>query len=198
MRRAALLAVAATVWFGLVVPATAQAQPSNYRAVLSGAQEVPARDTLARGVATFQLSDDGTELDYRLVVYNVGTYDVSIEDGEAEVTALDGRADICSFGASCCELVTGRPPFRAPKTRQWRTLREPTLRHRRHLQRNGKRNHPEACHAEAWRRRTDVSEAAHPPPRNSCGRRALRAACRPRLARRGPRPPSCPRGVRLG
>src|SRR5262249_48110299 len=27
--------------------------------------------------------------------------------------ALDGRADIYSFGASCYEITTGRPPFRA-------------------------------------------------------------------------------------
>jgi hypothetical protein len=39
--------------------------------VLSGADEVPPRDTLARGVATFRLSADGTELGYRLVVANI-------------------------------------------------------------------------------------------------------------------------------
>jgi serine/threonine protein kinase len=27
--------------------------------------------------------------------------------------ALDGRADIYSFGATCYEIVAGRPPFRA-------------------------------------------------------------------------------------
>jgi ribonucleoside-diphosphate reductase beta chain len=32
-------------------------------------------------------------LDYRLVVYNVGAYDISIEDGKAIVMALDGRAE---------------------------------------------------------------------------------------------------------
>ena len=35
------------------------------------ATRCPSVDTLARGVATFQLSDDGTELTYRLVVANI-------------------------------------------------------------------------------------------------------------------------------
>ena len=42
-----------------------------YRAPLSGGEEVPVRDTLARGVATFRLSADGTELAYRLTVANI-------------------------------------------------------------------------------------------------------------------------------
>jgi len=37
----------------------------------SGDQEVPPRDTRATGNATFQLSDDGTELHYKLIVANI-------------------------------------------------------------------------------------------------------------------------------
>lgn len=43
----------------------------NYRAHLTGAAEVPAVETQARGQATFQLSPDGTELSYRLIVANI-------------------------------------------------------------------------------------------------------------------------------
>lgn len=52
-------------------PTASMAASDNFFAVLSGANEVPARDTNARGVATFKLSDDGTELSYRLVVANI-------------------------------------------------------------------------------------------------------------------------------
>lgn len=71
MRRATLMAMVATVALGLVLPATAQAQPSNFRAVLSGADEVPVRDTRARGVAMFQVDADDSALAYRLVVANI-------------------------------------------------------------------------------------------------------------------------------
>lgn len=40
-------------------------------ATLSGANEVPARATQARGNATFKLSADGLSLDYRLIVANI-------------------------------------------------------------------------------------------------------------------------------
>jgi hypothetical protein len=43
----------------------------NFTAVLSGANEVPARDTLARGVAVFHFSPDGAVLDYRLIAANL-------------------------------------------------------------------------------------------------------------------------------
>jgi len=43
----------------------------NFVAQLSGADEVPSRDTLARGTAIFQLSDDGTVLSYRLIAANI-------------------------------------------------------------------------------------------------------------------------------
>jgi hypothetical protein len=40
-------------------------------APLAGDQEVPARDTLARGLAKFQLSADGTELSWILIASNI-------------------------------------------------------------------------------------------------------------------------------
>lgn len=43
----------------------------NFAAALSGAQEVPPVDTAARGQITLQLSKDGTELGYRLIVANI-------------------------------------------------------------------------------------------------------------------------------
>ena len=44
---------------------------NSFIATLGGDEEVPARETLARGVAIFQLSDDGTELHYRLIAANI-------------------------------------------------------------------------------------------------------------------------------
>ena len=38
---------------------------------LSGAEEVPARDTNARGNATFTLSDDGLTLSFKVIVANI-------------------------------------------------------------------------------------------------------------------------------
>jgi hypothetical protein len=55
----------------LAFTGTALAGPMNFVAVLSGAEEVPARDTNARGLAKFQLSADGTELSYILNVANI-------------------------------------------------------------------------------------------------------------------------------
>lgn len=43
----------------------------NYRAHLTGGEEVPAVETHAQGQAVFQLSRDGTELSYRLIVANI-------------------------------------------------------------------------------------------------------------------------------
>lgn len=59
----------------LIGTSAAHASPAvsgkNFVAPLSGGQEVPPADTLARGVATFKLSKDGTSLDYKLIAANI-------------------------------------------------------------------------------------------------------------------------------
>ena len=58
----------------LVIASVAYASPAssqNFAAPLSGREEVPPRDTNARGVATFKLSQDGTELSYKVNVANI-------------------------------------------------------------------------------------------------------------------------------
>lgn len=47
------------------------AVPLNFRAHLSGDQEVPGRDTDATGQAVFQLSRDGSQLNFRVNVANI-------------------------------------------------------------------------------------------------------------------------------
>jgi hypothetical protein len=45
--------------------------PDAFRAHASGREEVPVRDTRAQGQAIFQVSADGTELHYKLIVANI-------------------------------------------------------------------------------------------------------------------------------
>ena len=56
---------------GLLAVAPAAVAGDNFVATLSGGQEVPVRDTQARGVATFKLSADGTALAFKLNVANI-------------------------------------------------------------------------------------------------------------------------------
>jgi hypothetical protein len=51
--------------------ATAAPRGQNAGTALSGQEEVPSRDTLARGEATFHLSEDGESLAFRLIVSNI-------------------------------------------------------------------------------------------------------------------------------
>jgi hypothetical protein len=53
----------------LLVPVVALA--ADFVSPLSGDEEVPPRDTKARGNAAYDLSDDGTELHYKLIVSNI-------------------------------------------------------------------------------------------------------------------------------
>jgi len=43
----------------------------NFVTAMSGADEVPARDSHGRGVAIFHVSEDGTEIAYKLIVANI-------------------------------------------------------------------------------------------------------------------------------
>lgn len=59
----------------LTIVGAAAATPAHaadsYTAHLAGANELPVRDTLARGQAIFMVSDDGTEVHYRLIAANI-------------------------------------------------------------------------------------------------------------------------------
>jgi hypothetical protein len=56
----------------LVLGSAALAVDNTYLAShLNGGEEVPVRETRATGTAVFKLSDDGTELTYRLIVANI-------------------------------------------------------------------------------------------------------------------------------
>jgi hypothetical protein len=50
---------------------SAQLAPHNLRTHLSGAEEVPVRDTDAQGQAIFQVNGDGTAISYKLIVANI-------------------------------------------------------------------------------------------------------------------------------
>jgi hypothetical protein len=65
-----LLALLLVTLLGIVGVAAAN-DNSNFTVPLSGAGEVPERDTRARGVAIFHLSDDGTALEYKLISSNI-------------------------------------------------------------------------------------------------------------------------------
>lgn len=61
----------------LVSAGSASAQPSGFAADLSGAEEVPPIMNAATGRATFQVSPDGSELAFKVVVANLGNVTAS-------------------------------------------------------------------------------------------------------------------------
>ena len=69
MRRTIVLVVMLAL--GLLAVAPSAVAGDNFVATLSGGQEVPARDTQARGVATFKLREDGTALAFKVNVANI-------------------------------------------------------------------------------------------------------------------------------
>jgi len=73
MRRFGMVLAVTLLALGTLAGAATASPPAekNFIAILSGDAEVPVRDTQARGVAIFRLSDDGMSLSYRLVVANI-------------------------------------------------------------------------------------------------------------------------------
>lgn len=95
--RKTLLVIVLALAVLLVMVSTVAGQPTNYRAHLSGDQEVPAVDTTAQGQVIFQLDADGASLDYKLIVANIDNVFASHihcapagENGPVGVTLFSG------------------------------------------------------------------------------------------------------------
>jgi hypothetical protein len=69
MRRTIMLVAIGALGLLAMVPSALAGE--NFVATLSGGQEVPARDTQARGVATFKLREDGAALVFKVNVANI-------------------------------------------------------------------------------------------------------------------------------
>lgn len=72
MSRTRLLKIALLMGLAVaVVTSVALAAPRNFRTHATGSQEVPANNSRAQGQANFQLSPDGAELHFKLIVANI-------------------------------------------------------------------------------------------------------------------------------
>jgi hypothetical protein len=96
MRRT-IVAVLAAVLGVLTLAPTASAG-ENFVAPLSGREEVPARDTLAVGVATFKLRDDGAALLYKINVANL--HNVTAAHIHCAAAGVNGPVGVTLFTAA--------------------------------------------------------------------------------------------------
>jgi hypothetical protein len=71
MRTRLLTSLALSALLALPGAATAAPRGQDFGTPLSGAEEVPSRDTPARGQASFHLSADESTIDYRLIASNI-------------------------------------------------------------------------------------------------------------------------------
>jgi hypothetical protein len=81
--------------------------PHHYGTNLSGEEEVPVRDTLARGQATFHLNDDGTELRYKLNIANIE----NVLQAHIHLAAASANGSITAWlypSAPPAQLIPGR------------------------------------------------------------------------------------------
>lgn len=70
----------------------------NFRAHLSGRDEVPANDSRAQGQAIFQFSKDGDSLSYKLIVANIEN--VFAAHIHCAVSGVNGPVGVTLFGGS--------------------------------------------------------------------------------------------------
>jgi len=82
----------------LVTINVVSAQPQNFRAVLSGAEENPPVDTTAQGVAIFQLDDSGSSMSYKLIVANIEN--VVAAHIHCGAVGVNGPVGVTLFGGS--------------------------------------------------------------------------------------------------
>ena len=71
MKKVKILPVVLIAVIALVISSVAYAASQDFTARLIGAEEVPPRATDAKGVATFQLSEDGMALSFSVNVSNI-------------------------------------------------------------------------------------------------------------------------------
>ena len=100
----------------LVAVGTAAAQPTNFRANLSGGEEVPPVTTTATGQAVFQLNSIGTELSFRLIVANID--DVLAAHIHCAAKGVDGTVGVTLFsgGPSSVNGVLNEGTIAGPNT----------------------------------------------------------------------------------
>jgi len=79
----------------LVAVGSAAAQPTNFRANLSGGEEVAPVTTRARGQAVFQLNSSGTTLSFKLIVANID--DVVAAHIHCAPAGVDGPVGVTLF-----------------------------------------------------------------------------------------------------
>jgi len=106
MKRLAF-ALSLVLLLGLSLGGLASAQSPVFTASLSGAEEVPAVDTLARGQAVFRLDRSGDALHYRLIVANIE--DVTMAHIHLAAAGVNGPAAVWLYPASPpAQLIEGR------------------------------------------------------------------------------------------
>jgi hypothetical protein len=114
MRR--LIMLVPMLALALLAPLPPAAAGDNFVAVLSGANEIPPRDTQARGVATFKLRDDGASLLFKINVANLenafaahihcGT---EVDSGAIGVTLFEGTPGGGLFNGTLAEGTITAP-----------------------------------------------------------------------------------------